>query len=150
MRKIGCVSFVVFLVLGAVATTVAQPPSYEFRLRGGGFGSGQILTIRGSNPALMRLVVKFRPGNMPAGQGLKPGEGSWLDRGMRPNEPFRIEGDVPEMLAAQVAISLGQDPKAYWRFWIYNTNKGYFQITGPPAPYGNTKVPEVVRFDNNQ
>jgi hypothetical protein len=144
LRKIGRLSLVAFF-LGAAGTTLAQQASYEFRLRGESRHLGQTLRIlmeRGTNSQFIRMVVSFQFGTSPAGQGLEPGQGSWLDRGMRPKEPVRMEGDVPRNLAEQVAESLN-DPNAYWSFWIYNTNNGYFQITRPPAPFGNTKVPPV-------
>jgi outer membrane protein OmpA-like peptidoglycan-associated protein len=149
---IGWLGLGIVFLLDAPGTTVAQPPSYEFRVRGSGFGriaSGDILIKRGSSPAFFRLVVSFKPGLLPAGQGLEPGEGSWLDRGMRPNEATRIEGDVAKNLAVQVVQSLGKDPNAYWSFWIYNTNEGYFQMTKPPAPFGDTKVPEVHTIESD-
>ena len=131
-----------------------QPPSYEFRLRGG-FSSEQILQKEGSSREFSRLViVSFKLGDSPAAQGLLPGQGSWLDRGMRPSEPIRIEGDVPRELASQVAASLVQDPNAYWSFWIYNTNQGYFQITSPPTPIGGTAkiqvTPSAVEVDSTR
>jgi hypothetical protein len=69
---------------------------------------------------------------------------------MRPTEPIRIEGEAPKKLATQVALSLGSDPNAYWSFWVHNTKEGYFQITRPPEPFGNTKVPEVHIINDNQ
>jgi len=146
LRNIVWVSLGVAVLLSTAVVTMAEPPSYEFRLRGGGFGSGQILTKRGSSPNTLRLVVSFKFGNSPAGEGLEPGQGSWLDRGMRPNEPVRIEGDLSEKLAAQVGLSLAHNRDAYWIFWIFNTNRGYFQITRPPTPFGNTRISEINRL----
>jgi hypothetical protein len=149
LRMIGWLSLGLTLVLGTSTTSSQEPRSYEFHLRGGGFNQGQILTKMGHSPTSVRLLVRFKFGTWSAGQGLELGQGSWLDRGMRPNEPMLIKGDIPKILAIQVAQSLRQDPNAYWSFWIYNTTEGYFQITRPPTPLGNTKVPDVIVFDDD-
>jgi hypothetical protein len=143
LRKLGWTSLVV-LLFGAAETNLAQPASYEFRLRGESRQGRQRIFFRGgSSSQFIRLVVNFKFGGSPAEQGLEPGQGSWLDRGMRPNEPVRLEGDVPKNLARQIEESLDSDPNAYWSFWVYNSNNGYFQITRPPTPFGNTRVPPV-------
>ena len=50
-------------------------------------------------PKHSMIVIKFHPATHPAGKDgskLKPGEGSWLDRGMRASEPGVIRYLVPD------------------------------------------------------
>jgi hypothetical protein len=96
----------------------AQPESYPFRVR----GSAGLLV----NYEDRILVLEFKRGKNPAGNGLDPGEGSWLDRGLRPSEPSILKAEMPEPEAKDIMTYLSE-PGHYWTFYCYNTNQGYLR-----------------------
>ena len=105
--------------------TAAAPPSYPLRVRGGR------LNIRAEatrTPSLVKLIVEFAPGTARADAGLRPGQGSWLDRGMRQGEPNRLEYFLHENDATKIMDYL-RSPGSYYTFECYNTGKGYMQVT---------------------
>ncbi|MFZ0033221.1 MAG: hypothetical protein WAK84_15255 [Candidatus Cybelea sp.] len=97
---------------GSSSTSHALPSVFAMRCVGnGGMASAQGAT----------LTVKFQKTEHPASQGLLPGQCSWLDRGVRPNEPSRIE--VPLASAGQAQNGVAQiNAGGTWTFWVYNTN----------------------------
>src|SRR5712691_131073 len=68
----------------------AAPPLEDYPLvcRGGGS-----LAI-GIAPGEGNIGFSFTRGTKPAGDGLAPGECSWKDRGMYPNEPDQVSQPV--------------------------------------------------------
>jgi hypothetical protein len=79
-------------------------------------GNGTMASAQGTT-----LMVRFEKVNHPAAQGLSPGECSWLDRAVRPNEPSLIE--VPLASAAQARNGVAQiSAGGLWTFWVYNAN----------------------------
>ncbi len=89
--------------------TVNPTPDYPIRCRG---ARGMAST----NGKL--LIVDFKKGTRPAGQ-LLPGQCSWLDRGVRANEPTRIADGRPTVDEARTAaarINAGDT----WTFWVTN------------------------------
>ena len=62
--------------------------NFPLRLRG---SSGITAAYTDGN-----LIIEFQPGTSPAGNGLQPGQGSWLDRGLRPTEPHLLKQPVSE------------------------------------------------------
>jgi hypothetical protein len=69
--------------------------------------------------------VDFEAGNR---AGLRPGNGSWLDRGMRSGEPTRLEYSVHESDAQRIVDYL-RSPANYYTFECFNSGKGYLQVT---------------------
>src|SRR5258708_34074383 len=57
-------------------------------------GGGSLVT--GIAPGERNIGFTFVRGTKPAGEGLAPGECSWQDRGMYPNEPDRVSQHVAE------------------------------------------------------
>jgi hypothetical protein len=61
-----------------------------------------------------------------------------MDRGMRPNEPTRLEYYVQEYDAKKIFDYL-RSPGNYYVFECFNTQKGYLQVT--------KAYPKSVRID---
>jgi hypothetical protein len=70
-------------LLSVPYVAMAQPSPSDFPLRC--LGKAGRASTSGKN-----LIVDFIPANGPAGGGLQPGQCSWLDRALRPNEPMRV------------------------------------------------------------
>ncbi|MFZ0320352.1 MAG: hypothetical protein WAL56_14610 [Candidatus Sulfotelmatobacter sp.] len=89
--------------------TVNPTPDYPIRCRG----------VRGmASTDGKNLIVDFKKGARTAGQ-LQPGQCSWLDRAVRPNEPTRITDARPtpdEARNAAAHINAGDT----WTFWVTN------------------------------
>lgn len=68
---------------GLLFATAAQaaPKTYALACRGGGD------TTLGTSTSPASLIFYFQRGTKPAGQGLLPGQCSWLDRGVGAAEP---------------------------------------------------------------
>jgi hypothetical protein len=117
------------LMWSALFTATATLPAmgqtnYPLRLR----GSSSITTdYNGGN-----LFIRFQPGDSPAGNGLQPGQGSWLDRGLRENEPHVIKQTLSEEEAKAIADYL-QSETHFATFYCYNTNQGYFEVANSTA-----------------
>ena len=89
--------------------TVKPAPDYPIRCR----GAHGMASTDGNN-----LIVVFKKGDRPANQ-LQPGQCSWLDRGLRANEPTRISDLRPtadEARNAAARINAGDT----WTFWVTN------------------------------
>jgi len=68
------------------------------------------------------LIIDFTPAPKRAPDGLEPGQCSWLDRTLRPNEPTRIVSEQFSVSTAQQVageINGGAD----WTFWVFNAGK---------------------------
>ena len=105
------------------AVSPPMEPSYPLRVRGSANNADLPMWFENG-----KLIVQFRAGQSPAEAGLKPGEGSWLDRGLRPGEPTRLVQQMSEDRASQIIASL-RNPNAYWTFDCFNTNQGYLYVT---------------------
>ena len=114
------------IIVSLFLQAMAAPPSYPLRVRGG--GRLRVSTEATNTPSLFKLIVEFEPGAGRADAGLRPGQGSWLDRGMRPGEPTRLEYYVHET-TAQSIIDYLRSGGNYYTFECYNTGKGYMQVT---------------------
>lgn len=115
-----------------------QPQSYQLRCRGARTDRDMQISIeKGSIKGFNKLMVGFKFGTRPAPRGLDPGQCSWIDRAMRQGEPLRLEENIPEH--SQSAGDYLRKPYNYWTFYVYNTGKGYFQVTrshfGQPMNY---------------
>ncbi|HEY0782439.1 MAG TPA: hypothetical protein VGE98_08295 [Thermoanaerobaculia bacterium] len=120
----------------APCPAAAIPPSYPLKVRGA--ESLKVWSEPTKTPGLVKLVVVFSFSSRKAGAGLRPGEGSWLDRGRRPGEPNRLEWYVATSDADRIATYLHTGAN-YYTFECYNTGKGTMQVTA-----GHTKS---VRID---
>ncbi|MGB8908496.1 MAG: hypothetical protein WCC84_07075 [Candidatus Cybelea sp.] len=97
---------------GSSSSSHASPSVFAMRC----IGSGGMASAQGAT-----LTVKFQKAEHPASQGLLPGQCSWLDRGVRPNEPSRIE--APLASAGQAQNGVAQiNAGGTWTFWVYNTS----------------------------
>jgi hypothetical protein len=102
------------------------PASYPLKVRG---GRGLRLSFANTNtPSLVKLIVEFSFSSKKAGNGLRSGEGAWMDRGGRPGEPGRLEYYIHVDDAKRIYDYL-QSPGAYYTFECYNTGKGFMQVT---------------------
>src|SRR5260370_8426409 len=85
----------------------------------------------------------FTRGTKPAGEGLGPGECSWVDRGMHDDEPDRLSQHVslkagpnlpyegPRLLPIHTKPwSELHSPDKYWTFMVYNNGQGQMIVTG--------------------
>lgn len=159
---------------------VAQQ-SYELRCRGGGlkFNSTPGSTSS-SGDQMMNMTVDFTAGTQAAGgraENLKPGQCSWVDRGLRNGEPTQIRFEIVYFAQQQQArhgspvdrspIAAENYPDAqnvpqylssgdhYWSFWVYNTGNGYLQSTRQKyfkplkTPPGGIRAPLPARPPGN-
>jgi hypothetical protein len=104
---------------------LGQTTTYPLRLR----GSANLATSYNNGS----LVIEFERGSAPAGDGLQPGEGSWLDRGFRPTEPDAIVEMLAEDQAKEIVDYL-TNPNHYATFYCANSNQGYF-VAASSAPF---------------
>ena len=103
--------------------------SYPLLVRGGGSLSFQ--SHAGDTQGSFNILgLFFNKGNRPAGLGLAPGEGSWLDRGMSENEPDILQQDVPANVTSAPWFEELKDPNKYWTFNVFNANQGVLKVTG--------------------
>jgi hypothetical protein len=124
------------IILLLALQTIASPPSYPLHVRSG--GGLRYWAESTQTPKLVKVIVTFQFGTRPAGSGLRPGQGSWLDRGMRSGEPTRLEYYVQERDAQQIFDYL-RTPGNYYVFECFNTGKGSLQAT--------KAYPKSVRID---
>lgn len=112
------------------ATPLQQAPlpaSRPLRVRGGGGLS--VRTEQGSfrrGVQWVKLIIDFEGATHRAGDGLSPGQGAWLDRGMGQSEPTRLQYSVAESNAQKIVDDLRISGK-YYTFDCYDTKKGYLQ-----------------------
>jgi hypothetical protein len=123
MKRAGILAAAYFIIALSVEAWAAQPKSYPLRIRGG--NNLRISQEATKTPSLVKLSVNFEEGNR---AGLRPGQGSWLDRGLRPGEPTRLEYYTHESDAQRIVDYL-KSPANYYTFDCFNTNKGYLQVT---------------------
>lgn len=83
------------------------------------------------------LIVVFRKGDRPADQALQPGQCSWLDRGVRANEPTRIADGRPSAVeASNTAESINAGDT--WTFWVVSAGT-FFRATASAKGAPNQK-----------
>ena len=114
------------IILGFSFQATAAVPSYPLRVRGG--ERLRVWSEVTKTPSLVKLIVEFEAGTRKADTGLRPGQGSWLDRGMRPGEPTRLEYFVNESDAQKIVDYLHSGAN-YYTFECYNTGQGHMQVT---------------------
>jgi hypothetical protein len=125
MKGVRLLAAALALTVCVQAAAAPPPTSYPLRVRGGR------LYLRADAtrvPSQVKLIVEFSPGTARAGAGLRPGQGAWLDRGMRAGEPNRLEYFMHADDARKIMTYLRRTD-AYYTFECYNTQKGYLQVT---------------------
>lgn len=163
----------------AFGASAFMQQSYELRCRGGGlkFNSSPGGTSS-SGEQMMNMTVDFAAGAQGAGKAtLKPGQCSWVDRGLRSGESTQIRLEIvyfAQQAQARHGSPVDHSPTAaerypdaqnvpqylassdhYWSFFVYNTNSGYLQATSQKyfkplktLPGDRTKLPPPVRSGN--
>jgi hypothetical protein len=131
---------------GQLIVTSARPderidvsPTARVPSGAGGIGARKTypLVCRGSEslvigfaPSVRTIGFSFTRGTKPAGEGLAPGECSWVDRGMYPDEPDRLSQEVEDTWESLIAAgTLAPENRWYeelhssrksWTFMVYN------------------------------
>ena len=110
-----------------------MPEDYPLVCRGGGS------LVIGIAPGEENIGFSFTRGTKPAGEGLAPGECSWVDRGMYPNEPDRVSQHVEEGSGSlKVGGTLAAENRwyeelhsadSYWTFMVSNNGRGQLIAT---------------------
>ena len=117
------------------------PEDYPLVCRGGG---GLVVGIA---PGERNIGFIFVHGTRSAGEGLAPGECSWVDRGMYPNEPDSVSQHVEEgSESLKVGGTLAPENRwyeelhsadSYWTFMVSNNGRG--QLIATSARSNNKK-----------
>src|SRR5438067_9519797 len=117
------------------------PEDYPLVCRGGGS------LVIGIAPGERNIGFTFVRGTKPAGEGLAPGECSWKDRGMYPNEPDRVSQHVEEGSdSLREGGTLAPENRwyeelhsadSYWTFMVSNNGRG--QLIGSNARPNDAK-----------
>ena len=126
LMKALIISTMLFTFFLEAMSVSAAAQSYPLRVRGG--GALRCTWEQTKTPSLVKLIVTFNFANHSGNAGLRPGEGSWLDRGGRPGEPGRLEYYANESDAQKIVDYL-RSPGSYYTFECFNTGKGYLQVT---------------------
>lgn len=164
-----------------VDASKTPPEFYELRCRGGTvYVHGRYMPLpqqlefnvteaerdQATNERMMNMSVRFAPASAGVdayGSNLEPGQCSWVDRGMRPNEPTFIRQqivyfgqeaqarhgttvDYSATAAERHPDSMNvpkylKDENHYWSFFVRNSGNGFFEATNsrywkPPIPDG--------------
>jgi len=117
------------------------PEDYPLICRGGG---GLVVGIAAGERNIGFIFVH---GTKPAGEGLAPGECSWVDRGMYPSEPNSVSQHVEESSESlKVGGTLAPENRwyeelhssdSYWTFMVSNNGRG--QLIATSARPNNKK-----------
>src|SRR5260370_14649858 len=128
---IGMAAAIFQILTGSLAARA--PEDYPLVCRGGGS------LVIGIAPGERNIGFTFARGTKPAGEGLAPGECSWKDRGMYPNEPDRVSQHVEEgSESLKVGGTLAPEnrwyeelhsPDKYWTFMVSNNGAGQLIAT---------------------
>ena len=128
---LGTVAAIFQIFSGSEAALTQQ--SYPLVCRGGGS------LVTGPAPGERNIGFTFVRGTKPAGEGLAPGECSWVDRGMYPNEPDSVSQHVEEgSESLKVGGSLAPENRwyeelhssdSYWTFMVSNNGRGQLIAT---------------------
>jgi hypothetical protein len=102
------------LTFTAPSTHAAQGV-FPLKCRGGGQANMKYNSVEKT------IYARFRPAPGPAGNGLAPGQCSWLDRAFRPGEPSQI----CQRNITKVQFFWGENPTRYTveapeAQWVYN------------------------------
>jgi hypothetical protein len=151
-----------------------QPTTYELRCRGASrdVNTTPSFTVLSSRPStggnsLVTMAMYFERGINPAGSrgdGLKPGQCAWVDRGYGGLEPIEIRFETSanaQLVQMRNGSTVDRSPTAaerfpdqqtipaymsdsnhFWVFYAYNTNQGYLQ-----APAHQFWKPSLISKD---
>ena len=124
------------------------PEDYPLVCRGGGS------LVTGIAPGEGNIGFTFVRGTKPAGEGLAPGECSWKDRGMYPNEPDRVSQHVEEGSdSLKEGGTLAPENRwyeelhssdKYWTFMVSNNGRGQL-IASSARPNKEMNVSPTAR-----
>src|SRR5207237_6486699 len=141
-------SLVVMLQLLSVSEAAHPPEDYPLVCRGGGS------LVTGIAPGERNIGFTFVRGTKPAAEGLAPGECSWKDRGMYPNEPDRVSQHVEE---GSESLKEGgplapenrwyeelRSSDKYWTFMVSNNGRGQL-IASSARPNKEMNVSPTAR-----
>jgi hypothetical protein len=128
------VASILWLSIGLVAVSVLDghaQQSFPLICRGG----GQMKTRAHAGNAQHTfniLGLFFTKANRPAGprgRNLTPGQCSWVDRGLRANEPDILQREVGPAVNSAPWFADMKNPAKFWIFDVFNTNQGVMKIT---------------------
>ena len=119
MNKSMAIWILILLFVGSSQLATAQA-TFQIRCH----GSAGMASVSGKN-----LIVDFRAGDHPAGQALRAGQCSWLDRGLNANEPTRIVKEYDSVRDAQNAVK-SINSGDIWTFWVFNVGRFFHATEG--------------------
>jgi len=125
------------------------PQSYPLVCRG-----AASLEIGPPEPDSWEVGFTFTRGTKPAGEGLGPGQCSWVDRAMHADEPVRLYQNVEgvEFPPGKMPWFLElHSPDKYWTFMVSNqpTKYGWRQLTATSAMPFEFTVMGTARLPSN-
>src|SRR5712692_4318496 len=130
---VAAVLAVIFQFFAVTSSARTTTESYPLVCRGGGS------LVIGIAPGERNIGFTFTRGTKPAREGLAPGECSWEDRGMYPNEPDRVSQHVEEgSESLKVGGKLAPENRWYedlhsankrWTFMVSNNGRGQLIAT---------------------
>jgi hypothetical protein len=130
---IGAGMMALILPLFSGSSEARTPEDYPLVCRGGGS------LVTGIAPGERNIGFTFTRGTKSAREGLAPGECSWEDRGMYPNEPDRVSQHVEEgseslKVGGTLAPENGwyeelHSSDKYWIFTVSNNGRGQLIAT---------------------
>src|SRR5713226_4529137 len=130
------------------SSSARTPEDYPLVCRGGGS------LVIGIAPGERNIGFTFTRGTKPAREGLAPGECSWEDRGMYPNEPDRVSQHVEEgSESLKVGGKLAPENRwfeelhsanKYWTFMVSNNGRGQLIATSA-RPNGGMDVSPTAK-----
>ena len=103
--------------------------------------------VETEEPRVRYVAFTFIRGSKPSGKGLAPGECSWLDRGMRADEPDRLVQEIEIVVGGGEKyewIKELHSPDSYWTFNVYRS-RGLLWATGAERN-GKTVMSDRGRF----
>src|SRR5712692_2661198 len=146
LMGVGIAALIFPLLTGRSAART--PEDYPLVCRGGGS------LVTGIAPGERNIGFTFVRGTKPAGEGLAPGECSWMDRGMYPTEPDRVSQHIEEgSESLKVGGSLAPEHRwfeelhsadRYWTFMVSNNRAGQLIATSARPNAGMDVSPKAI------
>ena len=131
MRRTRLIVLVVGLVVAVSVLDVNAQQSFPLICRGGG-GMKTRAHAGNAQHTFNILGLFFTKANRSAGsrgRNLTPGQCSWVDRGMRANEPDILQKEVGPAVNSAPWFADLKNPAKFWIFDVFNTNQGVMKIT---------------------
>src|SRR5436190_16640471 len=134
---VGMVAAIFHIFSGKAAART--PEDYPLVCRG---GPGMAI---GSGPGVGNIGFRFTRGTKPAREGLAPGECSWMDRGMYPNEPDRVSQHVEQVVGTPENSWYEElhSSDRYWTFMVSNNGAGQLVATSARPTAGIDLPPKT-------